>query len=83
MSGDEEKMEVIPTKIVKMIRNMVDGDKNPNTFRYLLSFGLDAAIPELEVNMMGLTKEQIYGYCIENNCRWEDVLDRLPPDVLT
>lgn len=79
--ANEEKR--IPDEVVGRIYRLVDGDENPSTFQYLLQYGVGSAIPDYDVDMMGLDKEQIYQYCLENDLRWEDVLDRMPDDVLT
>lgn len=80
MSKKEEK---IPDEVVRAIHQLVDGDKNPATFEYLLRYGVGSGIPEFDVKTEGITPEEIYAYCLENDVRWEDVLERMPDDVLT
>lgn len=62
----------------------VDGDENPKTFEYLWKHGTDARIPVYDVMIPeGVTVEDVYEYCLENDCVWQDVLEMMPDDVLT
>jgi len=71
----------ISDKIIALLTDMVDRELYPATFDYLLLYGVDNAIPEMEYFLDGKTKEQIYQQCLDNGTTWQKVLKRIPKDA--
>ena len=67
----------------RLLYELVGGDYNPFTYQYLVKYGSDGAIPQREVGMKGMTVEEVYKHCIENNTTWQKFLPHIPEGTLS
>jgi hypothetical protein len=82
LGGDEVPDEKISDKEVKQLESMVDKEKLPNTFEYLLLHGLTSAMSPY--NLIGKYKstEEVYGECLKKQIKWEELISLPDKDVL-
>lgn len=74
--------EIIPKKEVKQLESMVDKEKFPATFEYLLLHGLTSAVSPWNITGKFKTPEDVYMECLKRKVRWEELLKKPPDDVL-
>lgn len=74
--------ERISTKEVKQLEAMVDKEKFPATFEYLLLNGLTSAISPWNITGKYKNPEDVYRVCLKRNIRWEELLAPPPDDVM-
>ena len=74
--------EKIPIEEVKRLEKMIDREKLPNTFNYLLLHGLKSAISPFNLTGKYKTTEEIYGECLKRKIKWEELIKLPEEDVL-
>lgn len=74
--------EKIPIKEVKRLERMIDKEKFPNTFNYLLLHGLKSAISPFNLTGKYKTTEEVYGECLKKKIKWEELIKLPEEDVL-
>ena len=73
----------VPDKIIQLLGSMINREEYPATFDYLLMYGTENAIAEMEYHLGGKTKEQIYKQCLDEEIEWQKLLKRIPKDALS
>lgn len=74
--------EKIPIEEVKRLEGMVDKEKLPNTFNYLLLHGLKSAMSPFNLTGKYKTTEEVYGECLKRKIKWEELIKLPEEDVL-
>jgi len=74
--------EKIPMKERKQLEAMVDREKFPATFEYLLLHGLTSAVSPWNITGKFKTPEDVYRECLKRKIRWEELLNPPPDDVM-
>jgi hypothetical protein len=74
--------EKISIEEVKQLERMVDKEKLPNTFNYLLLHGLKSAISPFNLTGKYKTTEEVYGECLKKEKLWEELIKLPEEDVL-
>ncbi|MBT9132004.1 MAG: hypothetical protein DDT33_00512 [Firmicutes bacterium] len=72
----------IPVEEVKRLEAMVDRERYPATFDYLLLHGLTAAISRHNITGNFETPEDVYRECLKRRIRWEQLIEPPPEGVL-
>ncbi len=67
----------ISTKEINQLASLVNRDKFPNTFDYLLLHGLTAAISPYNLTGSFKSTEEVYKECLKRGVKWEDII-KLP-----
>lgn len=65
-----------------MLSELIDIEEFPNTFNYLLLYGIAAAIPDWNLTNKWKTKEELYAECLRRGVKWQDIIEPLPNNVL-
>jgi hypothetical protein len=74
--------EKISIEEVKRLEGMVDKEKLPNTFNYLLLYGLTAAMSPFNLTGKYKTTEEVYGECLKRKIKWEELIELPEEGVL-
>jgi|CZCB01.1.fsa_nt_gi hypothetical protein len=74
--------EKVSKKEIKQLEAMVDKEKFPATFEYLLLHGLTSAISPWNITGKYKTPEEVYQECLKRNIKWEELLEKPPDDAL-
>lgn len=64
------------------IYNLVDGDKNPATFRYLKMYGVDSGISMWELPPTYSSTEAFYKKCLDLGVSAKELKLKFPPDAI-
>lgn len=72
----------IPVDEVKRLEGMVDKEKFPATFEYLLLHGLTSAVSPWDITGNFKNPEEVYRECLKRKLKWEELLNPPPKDVL-
>jgi hypothetical protein len=74
--------ERISNHEVEVINALIDRDKLPNTFDYLLLHGVKSAMSPYNLTGKYKTTEEIYGECLKRKIKWEELIKLPEEDVL-
>lgn len=67
--------EKVSKKEIKQLEGMVDKEKLPNTFNYLLLHGLKSAMSPFNLTGKYKTTEEVYGECLKRKIKWEELIE--------